>query len=111
MTFCDYSAEKLLCKPSIEMYDKAMREAKATNVSDCYFVGECNGYDCDECRAILIIILDDSGLNAAAAKRYGWNTAHLVEPTATSPPEPVAHHQISNLEELRKVFPEVFKSS
>jgi pyrimidine and pyridine-specific 5'-nucleotidase len=41
MTFCDYSAEKLLCKPSTEMYDKAMREAKATNVSDCYFVGEC----------------------------------------------------------------------
>lgn len=40
MTFCDYGAEKLLCKPSTEMYDKAMREAKATNVSDCYFVGE-----------------------------------------------------------------------
>jgi pyrimidine and pyridine-specific 5'-nucleotidase len=39
MTYCDYSAEKLLCKPSIEMYDKAMREAKATNPSDCYFVG------------------------------------------------------------------------
>jgi len=55
--------------------------------------------------------LDDSGLNAAAAKKYGWNTAHLVEPTAKSPPEPVGHHQISNLEELRQVFPEVFKSS
>jgi pyrimidine and pyridine-specific 5'-nucleotidase len=54
---------------------------------------------------------DDSGLNAAAAKKYGWNTAHLVEPTAKSPPEPVAQHQIANLEELRKVFPEVFKSS
>ena len=40
MTFCDYGAEKLLCKPSIEMFDKAMREAKASNVSDCYFVGE-----------------------------------------------------------------------
>jgi pyrimidine and pyridine-specific 5'-nucleotidase len=39
MTYCDYSAEKLLCKPSTEMYDKAMREAKATNPSDCYFVG------------------------------------------------------------------------
>jgi pyrimidine and pyridine-specific 5'-nucleotidase len=54
---------------------------------------------------------DDSALNAAAAKKYGWNTAHLVEPTAKSPPEPVAQHQISNLEELRKVFPEVFKST
>jgi pyrimidine and pyridine-specific 5'-nucleotidase len=39
MTYCDYSAEKLLCKPSTEMYDKAMREANAPNVSKCYFVG------------------------------------------------------------------------
>jgi len=68
-------------------------------------------YGSDRCCIILISLLDDSGLNAAAAKKYGWNTAHLVEPTATSPPEPVAHHQISNLQELRKVFPEVFKSS
>ncbi|KAM0712492.1 hypothetical protein Q7P37_011589 [Cladosporium fusiforme] len=92
MTFCDYAAERLLCKPSTEMYDKAMREADATNVDECYFV-------------------DDSGLNAAAAMKYGWNTAHLVEPTAKPPPQPVSQHQISNLEELRKVFPEVFKTS
>lgn len=65
----------------------------------------------DGCSNILTKTLDDSALNAAAAKKYGWNTAHLVEPTATSPPVPVAHHQISNLEELRKIFPEVFKSS
>ena len=70
-----------------------------------------DAYGCERCRNTLTIAPDDSGLNAAAAKKYGWNTAHLVEPTATSPPEPVGHHQISNLEELRKVFPEVFKSS
>ena len=70
-----------------------------------------DGYECDKCQNILTYPQDDSGLNAAAAKKYGWNTAHLVEPTATSPPEPVGHHQISNLEELRKVFPEVFRSS
>lgn len=55
--------------------------------------------------------LDDSALNAAAATKYGWKTAHLVEPDAKSPPSPVAQHQISNLEELRKIFPEVFKSA
>lgn len=54
---------------------------------------------------------DDSALNAAAAMKYGWKTAHLVEPEAKSPPSPVAQHQISNLEELRKVFPEVFKNA
>jgi pyrimidine and pyridine-specific 5'-nucleotidase len=41
MTFCDYAAERLLCKPSPEMFDKAMREANVTNVEDCYFVGTC----------------------------------------------------------------------
>jgi len=41
MTFCDYAAEKLLCKPSPEMFDKAMREANVTDVNDCYFVGTC----------------------------------------------------------------------
>jgi pyrimidine and pyridine-specific 5'-nucleotidase len=54
---------------------------------------------------------DDSALNAAAAMKYGWKCAHLVEPDAKSPPEPVSQHQISNLQDLRKVFPEVFKSS
>lgn len=55
--------------------------------------------------------LDDSALNAAAAMKYGWKCAHLVEPDAKSPPEPVSQHQISNLQDLRKVFPEVFKTS
>jgi pyrimidine and pyridine-specific 5'-nucleotidase len=54
---------------------------------------------------------DDSALNAAAAMKYGWKCAHLVEPEAKSPPEPVSQHQISNLQDLRKVFPEVFKTS
>lgn len=39
MTFCDYAAEKLLCKPAPAMFDKAMREANAENINECYFVG------------------------------------------------------------------------
>jgi pyrimidine and pyridine-specific 5'-nucleotidase len=61
--------------------------------------------------AIANFSLDDSALNAAAAMKYGWKCAHLVEPDAKSPPEPVSQHQISNLQDLRKVFPEVFKTS
>jgi pyrimidine and pyridine-specific 5'-nucleotidase len=57
------------------------------------------------------LLPDDSALNAAAAMKYGWKCAHLVEPDAKSPPEPVSQHQISNLQDLRKVFPEVFKTS
>lgn len=40
LTFCDYAAEKLLCKPAPEMFAKAMQEAGAKEVKDCYFVGE-----------------------------------------------------------------------
>ncbi len=53
---------------------------------------------------------DDSALNAAAAKKYGWKAAHLVEPVSQPPPEPVADHQIQSLEELRTIFPELFKA-
>jgi pyrimidine and pyridine-specific 5'-nucleotidase len=90
MTYCDYAAEELVCKPRRESYSKAMRESGASNVDECYFV-------------------DDSALNAEAAKLYGWKTAHLVEAESKAPEKPVAHHQIQQLEELRTVFPEVFK--
>ena len=60
ITYCDYGAPTLLCKPSPAMYAKAMREAGVADVGRCYFV-------------------DDSALNVAGAKAYGWKAAHLVE--------------------------------
>lgn len=39
ITFCDYGAPRLICKPQPEMFDKAEREAKAPSTSQCYFVG------------------------------------------------------------------------
>ena len=39
ITYCDYSAERLLCKPHLEMFAKAMREAGVDDVKDCFFVG------------------------------------------------------------------------
>ena len=92
ITYCDYGAPKLLCKPATEMYDKAMREAGAGDVQDCYYV-------------------DDSLINAIGGKAYGWKTAHLVDPATTPPPKPVADFQIQSLEELRTVFPELFSPS
>lgn len=90
ITYCDYGAPHLLCKPAPAMFAKAMREADVQDPADCYFV-------------------DDSLINARGAKAYGWKTAHLVEPCVKSPPEPVADFQISSLEELRQVFPDAFK--
>lgn len=39
ITFCDYGAKSLLCKPHNAMFAKAMREAEIDRVEDCYFVG------------------------------------------------------------------------
>lgn len=41
MTYCDYGADKLLCKPDAKMFDKAMSEAGATKDEECFFVGKC----------------------------------------------------------------------
>jgi pyrimidine and pyridine-specific 5'-nucleotidase len=89
ITYCDYAAPQLLCKPRPEMFAKAMKEAGVEKVEDCYFV-------------------DDSALNCKGAKAYGWKVAHLVEPDAKAPEKPVADYQIQDLEELRQIFPEVF---
>lgn len=92
ITYCDYGAWNLLCKPTPAMYDKAMRESGVTDVDDCYFV-------------------DDSLINAEGGKKYGWKTAHLVEEETAAPSSPVADYQIRDLEELRTVFAELFKPS
>ena len=39
ITYCDYAAEKLVPKPRPKMYEKAEREADASRVDQCYFVG------------------------------------------------------------------------
>lgn len=39
ITYCDYAAEPLLCKPDPKMFAKAMREAGVEDVTKCYFVG------------------------------------------------------------------------
>jgi pyrimidine and pyridine-specific 5'-nucleotidase len=92
ITYCDYGAPRLLCKPDPDMFRKAMQEASVDDVTRCYFV-------------------DDSALNCTGGKAFGWKTVHLVEPDAKAPPQPACDDQISSLEELRKLFPEVFKSS
>lgn len=37
--------------------------------------------------------------------------AHYLDPGIDSPPEQAAKYQVRSLQELRKTFPEVFKSS
>lgn len=111
ITYCDYGAEKLLCKPSPAMYAKAMREAGMTDLNDCYFVGELVRCVFRRTSQFAYLSQDDSVINAAGGQKYGWKTAHLVEPATEPPTTPVADYQIESLEELRTVFPELFKAS
>ncbi|KAH8794927.1 HAD-like domain-containing protein [Hyaloscypha finlandica] len=91
MTFCDYAQDTMICKPHPEMFAKAMREAKVKEMKDCYFV-------------------DDSFLNCKKAEELGWSTAHLVEEGEPVPAVKACKNQIRHLEELRVLFPQLFKA-
>ncbi|EAW14195.1 putative pyrimidine 5'-nucleotidase [Aspergillus clavatus NRRL 1] len=92
ITYCDYAHPPLVCKPSQDMYEKAEIEAQALSTEECYFV-------------------DDSYLNCKHAAERGWTTVHLVEPMLPVPPVPASQYMIRSLEELRKLFPQLFKST
>lgn len=57
------------------------------------------------------VSVDDSAVNAKGAQDFGWTTVHLVEPSLPLPEQQASKHQIRELEELRALFPEFFKSS
>ncbi|KAH8889707.1 pyrimidine 5-nucleotidase [Thozetella sp. PMI_491] len=92
ITYCDYSSVPLVCKPHIDMFQKAMKQAGVDKVEDCFFV-------------------DDSYSNCQASQALGWTTAHLVEEGVKPPKTPAAKFQIQHLEELRITFPHLFKST
>ena len=39
ITYCDYAAEELVCKPRPKMFEKAEREAGAPSRDQCFFIG------------------------------------------------------------------------
>jgi pyrimidine and pyridine-specific 5'-nucleotidase len=40
ITYCDYTGNRLLCKPNPEMFRKAEEEAQVPFLDQCYFVGQ-----------------------------------------------------------------------
>jgi len=40
ITYCDYASTRFVCKPHVEMFAKAQREAGVSAVERCFFVGE-----------------------------------------------------------------------
>ncbi|TGJ80718.1 hypothetical protein E0Z10_g8042 [Xylaria hypoxylon] len=90
ITYCDYTTLPFVSKPQEEMFAKAMMEAGAHNMEDCYFV-------------------DDNYNNCNMAEKLGWNSAHLVEEGVPVPIEQASMYQINHLEDLRQAFPHLFK--
>ncbi|KZP32961.1 pyrimidine 5-nucleotidase [Athelia psychrophila] len=117
LVYCDYTKaggdlQDLVCKPDPGFYHKANVQANVTDPSQSYFI-------------------DDNRRNIDAAKDLGWgHCAHLHETrpetqdTAGNGAQSIVEHigstrkagalandavVISNLQELRAVWPEVFK--
>ena len=44
ITYCDYAAKRLVCKPHKDMFERAMKEAGVEDVNDCYFVGRLDSF-------------------------------------------------------------------
>jgi pyrimidine and pyridine-specific 5'-nucleotidase len=94
ITFCDYGVKdvsQFIAKPARAMYERAMKEAGASETTACYFV-------------------DDSYINAKGAQEFGWSTVHLVEPGEKVPEQQASKYVARDLEELRAIFPELFKT-
>ncbi|KAG2042336.1 pyrimidine 5-nucleotidase [Suillus americanus] len=104
LVYCDYEQIGFTCKPEPDYYHNAMKQANVSDPSKCYFI-------------------DDSRLNVTSAKELGWgHCVHFCEvglesvdggkmkilarDTNTNDPEGIT--QISNLEELRTLWPEIF---
>lgn len=113
VVYCDYSRagkdlKDLVCKPDPEFYHDALKQASVTDPSTCYFV-------------------DDNRRNIDTAKDLGWgNCVHLHEThpgnsdSAQSVVEQIGGTReagapendvvvISSIQQLRTVWPEVFK--
>jgi len=56
-------------------------------------------------------VIDDSALNCGKAEEIGWTTIHLVEEGEPLPAKKPCKNQVRHLDELRKLFPQFFKTT
>lgn len=103
LVYCDYQQTGFTCKPEPEFYHNAMKQANISDPSRCYFV-------------------DDSRINILSSKRLGWgHCVHFYEVgletveggkarklTRNTDTDLEDITQITDLEELRAVWPEIF---
>ncbi|KAK2466278.1 hypothetical protein APHAL10511_001920 [Amanita phalloides] len=108
LVYCDYAVKGFACKPEPEYYHLALQQASVTNPSKCYFV-------------------DDNVRNVTAAHSLGWGHCvhfyerglEVVEGGKRTQLDGQCGRlddnsviaEISDLQQLREVWPEIFKST
>ncbi|KAJ7129564.1 pyrimidine 5-nucleotidase [Mycena epipterygia] len=110
LIYCDYQQPNFVCKPDAQYYHEALEKAQVSDPSNCYFV-------------------DDNRVNVDAARALGWgHVAHFCETayefqglvhveggkvkeieSERQDKEQNGVEVITDLEELRKIWAEVFK--
>ncbi|GBE79686.1 pyrimidine 5-nucleotidase [Sparassis latifolia] len=104
LVFCDYANSDFFCKPEPEFFHDALKRANIIDTSKCLFI-------------------DDSKTNVEAARKLGWGRCvhfcehgmqaveggkeKMIAQDGTIPDDVVV---ISKLEELRTVWPDIFKA-
>lgn len=107
LTYCDYGQVPLVCKPHEDMFRKAMKEAGVSDVEDCFFIGK---HRVGSIRVPLTRYVDDSHSNCSGAQKAGWIAIHYLEKDLPEPSQPAGQYCIRNLEQLRDVLPQFFKT-
>ncbi|KAF8621583.1 hypothetical protein AX15_007608 [Amanita polypyramis BW_CC] len=107
LVYCNYETKDFTCKPEPKYYKMAMQQAGISDPSKCYFV-------------------DDSIQNVVAAREQGWgHCVHFFEKelelleggearcisSSVGNGEDRVAEEISDLQQLRQVWPEIFKSA
>ncbi|KAF9495396.1 pyrimidine 5-nucleotidase [Pleurotus eryngii] len=103
LVFCDYAEPNFVCKPEPAFYEQALKVANVSDPTLCYFI-------------------DDNKSNVLAAKQLGWGRCvhfceHGLESVEGGKKLVINNSDVNNseivsvtnLEELRSVWPEIFK--
>ncbi|KAI0068823.1 pyrimidine 5-nucleotidase, partial [Artomyces pyxidatus] len=92
LIYCDYQVPDFVCKPEPEYYLQAMKKAGVSDPAKCLFV-------------------DDNLGNVEGARRVGWERVIGDEHTeAQNGAFDGAVPVVRNLQDLRKLWPDIFRS-
>ncbi|KAG6810876.1 hypothetical protein H0H92_009997 [Tricholoma furcatifolium] len=109
LVYCDYKLKDFSCKPEPEFYRIAMKQANVSDPSKCYFIDDNRG-NIDGARALgwaNCVHFCEKGLEAVE----GGRTKQIDNERAPGAKPDEAVRLVTTLDELRSVWPEIFRPS